>query len=731
MRRRNFLHGVALLAAGPDLRGREAPKMSVLSPALIASGAAAFTAVHTMVDTPQWSSGNGRDWDPRRYVDLCRQAHVEIIELKTKNAMGDAMFPFKNRPCPKDWTTETRRVAKNAGIRFIAYYNVGLDNWMARKRPEWACIDPGGKKKLFASAFNWMCIRSPWRDVVLDELRQVQAAIEPDGIWFDLLGAPNGYGIGSFEPADACFCGYCRAAYREMHGGELPTHSEDPEIRLRVNRFGHAARVAMLRDACNLARSLNPAVWLGYNHSGPDDDLAATPREVQDLITFHSTEAKQHRLISFSAKGMWPLGKPYQVHSYGGFIQMLPGDARGTWSAWNLIPPSYMKVSAALANAHSGRISVGVNPLPSGDVYASELRNLAATFDEVAKRQSWLAGLSSVPNIAIAYDWPSDLAFLALPGNKGRPVQQECAGLHDALIDAAVHFDVVNSDRLESSEYRTILIGDALCASASLERRLRAFVEAGGLLIVTHETSLGNNKAQRLDKFAWGDLLGVRFTGVSPFEEANFGMLGSELRGDSPGYPVLFRTRVLEIACTSARPLAELVYPAAHRTRDVFTDGETPYTNFGNQSTGKPLITLNRVGKGAVIYIAAPIGREIASREDPWLKRIVVECVRKFSPPLAIQVDAPPGIQVVFGRRSAQMHVVSLVNHYSGLDTAAGTNPVPWVGPARARVPLETLGRRPSAVYAIGVSGLKWAWAREVLEIEMASVGHHGVLVIQ
>ena len=272
MRRRHFLHAVGLFAAHPDLNAGETPKPPALSAAFTSVGGDAFTAVHTMVDTPQWNSDNGRDWDARRYVDLCREARVQIIELKTKNAMGDAMFPFKDRPCPKDWTTETRRFAKNAGVRFIAYYNVGLDNWMAGKHPEWACIDPDGAKKLFASAFNWMCIRSPWRDVVLDELRQVQTAIQPDGIWFDLLGAPNGYGIGSFDPADACFCRYCRAAYREAHGVELPVHSDDPEVRLRVNRFGHAARIAMLRDACNLARSLNPAVWLGYNHAGPDDD---------------------------------------------------------------------------------------------------------------------------------------------------------------------------------------------------------------------------------------------------------------------------------------------------------------------------------------------------------------------------------------------------------------------------------------------------------------------------
>jgi hypothetical protein len=36
----------------------------------------------------------------------------------------------------------------------------------------------------------------------------------------------------------------------------------------------------------------------------------------------------------------------------------------------------------------------------------------------------------------------------------------------------------------------------------------------------------------------------------------------------------------LEVKSTTAVKLAELVYPEGHRSPDVFTDGETPYTHF-------------------------------------------------------------------------------------------------------------------------------------------------------
>jgi len=721
MNRRGFLCGAALAGFARTGAG-QAPNSAASRPG------GRLCAIHTMVDMPDWASNPGKRFDPQKFIRLCRQAHVEVIEFKCKNAVGDAMFPFRGRTCPRDWVTETRALAKQAGLEFIAYYNVGLDNRMARRRPEWRCIDPKGNAKIAFGAFNWMCIRSPWRDMVLDELRQMQEGLRADGVWFDLLGAPNAYGLGSFDPSQACFCRWCREAYQAHFGEQQPVSSDDPEIRLRVNRFGHAARLAMFRDASNLLRSLDPNLELGYNGAGNYDRLGGTPKELQDLVTYNSSEAKQHRLISFTAKTMWAMGKPFQVHTWGGFIRMQPGAASGTWAAWNLLPSSYLDVSAAVITAHAGRIGIGVNPLPDGTIYEDEFRNVGRTLGAISEREPWLAGLKSVPNVAVVYDAESELVLLPLPSapRGGLPVRQEATGLHHALLDAGIHFDVVNAEALAPQNYCALLIGNAVCPSAGLRDALTKFVTAGGLLIATHETSLRDAKGRRLPDFAWSGLLGVRFTGVSPFQEANYGWLSDELRGDAPAYPVLFTSPVLEVECTTARPLAELVYPEAHRSPDVFTDGETPHTHFG-KSTGKPLVTANRLGKGTVIYVAGPIGTEIASREDTWLKRMLAGAVKKYATGFAIQADAPPGIQVVFGRRGG-VHVVSLVNHYAGMIIGG---PHPQVGPVSLRIPESVFPSRPRTVRPIDAKGVRWRFAKGLLQIDVESVGHHALLVME
>jgi len=686
-----------------------------------------LAAIHTVIITPGWSGGIGSKFDPKQFVRLCQDAGVEVVEFYSKNALGHAMFPFRGRPCPCDWVSETRRLAADARLPFIIYYNIGLDNWIAERHPEWACVDAGGKPRYFADTFNWICIRSPWRDMVLDELRQIQQAVQPDGFWFDLTGAPNSYG-GSLNPDLACYCRYCRAAFRDRYGRDLTAAPADPKQRLQVYELAESARLAMLADAMAQCRAANPEVGLSYNHAGDfweqmvEDE--AFPK-VRRQVTLGSLEAKAHEAISLRAKLLWNQRKPYQLHSYGAFQRMQPGSASGTWVDWNLIPSTYLATSAAITTAHAGRFTVGVNLVPDGTLYASEFENIRRTFQPVREREAWLAGLESVPNIGIIYDPRAELA-----GRRATPAAgmiAETTGLHNALHDSGLHFDVVRPGEFRPSDYRALLVGEAVYLRPGLEGELRAFVQAGGLLIVTGETSLRDEAGVRRKDFAWGDLLGVRFAGESPFREANYGWVHAELREAMLDYPILFTCPVFEIECTAARPLAELGYPEAHRTATTFL-WETKYNQF-KSSTGKPLVTVNPIGRGQVVYIAAPIGEQIASRADVWLKRLLVNAIRKYATGLVPDMIVPAGVQVVYGRRPGA-HVLSLVNLYAGADPAPG-RPVPRVGPVQARIAMASLGAAPVSVEGMDISGLKWQVRAETLEISAESIGLHGVVVIR
>ena len=70
--------------------------------------------------------------------------------------------------------------------------------------------------------------------------------------------------------------------------------------------------------------------------------ISRTPQDVRDVVTYNSSEAKPHRLISFTAKNLWSRDKSFQVHTFGGFNRIDPGAVGGSWSGWNLIPAPYL-----------------------------------------------------------------------------------------------------------------------------------------------------------------------------------------------------------------------------------------------------------------------------------------------------------------------------------------------------------------------------------------------------
>jgi hypothetical protein len=746
MERRDFLRVVsAIPSVATALRGEPA------TPVCGRPGAdTGLTAVMPIIVTPDWSTDIGKHFNPAEFVKLCKDAHVECLEFYTKNSLGHAMWPYRGRPCPTDWTTETRKLAREASIRFFVFYSIGMDNWMAKQHPEWACVNAAGEPmKSYGSqkggTFVWMCFRSPYRDVVLDEIRQVTEALRPEGLWLDQDGSPNSYG-GQLDPALACHCHYCQAAYKDRTGTDLPATTEDPVVRLAIYRMGADARVEMLRDIMRAARQIVPDILMSCNFAGDFWERLYVPPdfpEVECAVTWNSVEAKTPRDISLRAKRLWSLGKAYELTCYDSFQSMRPGSVSGTWVDWNVIPASYLELNAALTSAHGGRFTLGVDPMPDGTLYPDEFRNVADVFSVVHERETWLSGLRSVPNIGIVYDPRSELAArlarregseltTGYGGNyvatRGHSMIPEVGGLHDALQVAGVHFDVVQEGSFAPQDYRVLLVGNAVAPPPRLTTQIHDFVSRGGLLIVTAETSLRNENGDLLTDFGWSDLLGVRFTGFSPFE-ATYAWIGDELRGPSLRYPVLFMSPTLKIECTTAQPLATTVYPEARMTAKTFI-WEAPYNHF-KKFTREPAVTLNRVGRGSVLYVAAPIGREIVQRDDPWLKQIISGAVKKYAVGIAAQMTGPAGIQIVLGRRPDSVtHVVSLVNRYAGMMPVPTGVARPQVGPIQVRVALSALGRRPSAVKNVDLKGVEWRVAEDSLWIDVQSVGIHGLLIV-
>src|SRR5262249_29116971 len=94
----------------------------------------------------------------------------------------------------------------------------------------------------------------------------------------------------------------------------------------------------------------------------------------------------------------------------------------------------------------------------------------------------------------------------------GAKVEDHALGWYQALIEARIPFEMVH-DRLLDAEhvgqFRTLILPNIAALSDEQCRQLRAFVERGGSLVATYETSLYDEWGARRQDLGLAGLFGV------------------------------------------------------------------------------------------------------------------------------------------------------------------------------------------------------------------------------
>ena len=107
-----------------------------------------------------------------------------------------------------------RDVARQDGYRFSAYYNLGRDGEIMKRRPEWNRVKADG-----TPYDKMLCYHSGVAEGYLwPMIREIIDAYHPDGFWFD----------GSCFTVHACYCDKCRERFRREQGLEPPTTPKEP-----------------------------------------------------------------------------------------------------------------------------------------------------------------------------------------------------------------------------------------------------------------------------------------------------------------------------------------------------------------------------------------------------------------------------------------------------------------------------------------------------------------------
>jgi hypothetical protein len=210
---------------------------------------------------------------------------------------------------------------------------------------------------------------------------------------------------------------------------------------------------------------------------------------------------------------------------------------------------------------------------------------------------------------------------------RGAAMREYMDGLYYALLEGRFLFDFVHEDKLapeELTKYRALLLPNTALLSDEQCRQLRAYVDGGGSLLATFETSLYDERNQRRSEFGLADVLGIQKAGEIK------GTLGNAF------YARIERQHEILNGFTNTNwiPGAEFRQPVKRVENPVLSvvpgyvayPPELSYPPMAH--TDEPAVVIREKGKSRVIYFPGDVERTLWRSGHTDLSRLLQNSIR-------------------------------------------------------------------------------------------------------
>ena len=698
--RRRFL-GVtagtaAVAAAGPSAAAREdAGRME--------DGSSPW-----FVRTRRWVQTNLNEKDPATYdAELWAEywqrvrAQGVIVNAGGIVAFYPSRLGWHHRALAlggRDLFGEIVRQARRAGLTVLARMDsTRTYEGVFRAHPDWFARDAKGEPFQSGDLYT-VCVNGPWVSECIPEvLREIAERYRPDGF------TDNSWsGLGQRQ---VCYCDHCRVAFRRAASMDLPAGVDwdDPAYR-RWIRWSYARRTEIW-DAYNRVTHEEGGPdchWLGMCQGEPSrmcedfrDPSAIWSRSPIVMLDWQARRTGE----GFQANAI--AGRT--VHGVLGWDKLVPES-----TALYLGPtrPMFRKAAKPGPEARLWAVcgmAAGIQPwwhhLGASQEDRRQLRTAEGLSRWHADHEAYLVDRKPIAPVGVVWsetniDWygRGESATRAVAPFAGTA---EALGLH-RIPWRAVHADRIGSDAPELDALvlpNLAAMSDAQCAA------VRRFVEGGGGLVATGETSLYDEEGRRRADFALSDLLRAHATGEHRGSEG--GPASSPwASGEGHGYlrvtegaprpPALESFEETDILPFGGRVEVVRVEPGAVVPLTLVPDSpQSPPENVWMReprSDVAALVLHAAAGGGRVAYLPADLDRCFGRDRIPDHGRLIANLVRWTSRrPLPLEVEGAGLLDVHLYRQPGRLvlHVVNLTNPAAFRPYATELHPV---GPLRLRV---------------------------------------------
>ena len=515
--RRTFLKQTAAATAALAGLGVASGGAERAAPTRSRVPAAAIGAPPWYRRTLRWGQTNITEIDPAGYdIGWWRQhwkrTRVQGVILNAGGIVAyyPSKYPLHYRPPllgDRDLYGELAKAAHDDGLAVFARMDSNRTHEAFYKaHPDWFARDASGKPYR-AGELYVACVNSPYyEEYIPGILREIIERTHPEGI------TDNSWsGLGR---ESICHCENCATKFKRRTGEPIPREKnwDDPVYREWIE-WNYARRLEIwdLNNRATRAAGGPECLWVGMN-SGSTSGQCRSFRDYKAICRRAEIIMLDHQARSDSAGFQQNAEAGKLIHGLLGWEKLIP-ESMAMYQAGR---PTFRKASKPAAEARlwmlegfAGTIQPWWHHIGAYHEDRRQYRTVEPINCWHEAHEEYLVRREPIASVGIV--WSRQNTDYYGRDNPEELVELPFRGMLNALVRARIPYLPVHADHVERDGPRlSVLILPNLAAmSESQCLAVRQFVERGGSLIATGQTSLYNQWGEPRADFALADLFGA------------------------------------------------------------------------------------------------------------------------------------------------------------------------------------------------------------------------------
>jgi putative glycosyl hydrolase-like family 6 (GHL6) protein len=527
-----------------------------------------------------------------------------------------------------------------------------------------------------------------------------------------------------------CYCENCRRLFEKL-GGVPPAETDSANPLYRKYYEAYMDRVEEIwRLWDGIAHEKNPqSVYVGNLGGGLD-----TVKDLKQLSQVAAWFNADHQGRSGETP-IWECAQQGRVAysvMQGRTITNVAGAYSNAQPTWRHVSKAPAELTLWLAQSTASGMVPWFHWL-GGSPEDTRWREVGRSFfDWLAANEAHFRNRRSIADLAVLYPQRT-VAFYSRPESRrsrarGGPIDY-LQGLYYALLEGRFFFDFVHEGNLDPAalrKYRALLIPNAAYLSDAQCDAVRQYVNHGGSLLATFETSRYSEWGDPRPDFQLADIFGAHVAGeiIGPrgnsyarMEEKHpilEGFRGTTLLpGAENRVPVTADSMPLVLSVVPAYPAfpPEMVYPRSGRTTE-------------------PAAIFRQMGSSRVAYFAGDVDRTCwrsGNRDLSQLLQNAIKWVRGSDP--VISVDGQ-GLIEAFAWETERGYALHLLNYTNPNATHGAIRDNYPLGPQKVRFRVND-GRSIKVLRALrAAAALKFQQQRETVTFEVPGIADYEVVAL-